>query len=76
MSSVPNTPNSLFLGIPSTPEFLAAVDEESISICPLLTPSPSAHFHHPLAINSIPGKVRRKKIKFFKLSRIEYCIAN
>ncbi|XP_014292515.1 alpha-glucosidase isoform X1 [Halyomorpha halys] len=48
MSSGAQSPKSLYLGI--TPEFL---DEESRSICPLLTPSPTAvHFRHPL---SSPG---------------------
>ena len=39
----------------SGPEFVVP-DEESISTCPLLTPSPTmVEFQHPLALSTTPG---------------------
>ncbi|XP_014244674.1 neutral and basic amino acid transport protein rBAT-like [Cimex lectularius] len=61
MSTEPGTPNSLYLGIGgASPEFMVVGDEESISNCPLLTPSPTGQFHHPLAINTTPGSYERQ----------------
>lgn len=39
-----------------SPEFLL-VDEESSSTYPLLTPSPTTEFEHPLALDTPPGNV-------------------